>query len=202
MSYNICSALGTNWCTVSYIFLSLSIILLGLTVFFIQIFQYIKTSRVAYTLSVTYKLVFLSQLLETLLMTIHYLFLFSSSLTNISFLLQEYFISIQYSCVFYYFISQLCEAFKILRILPNIKLPLILVNATGILGFSIFTIIKTVLGDELYNCNDFLWVYLHTFNFCLSLIFLLIGLKANRLLKSLLSNKGLMVDDTRIKQFW
>ena len=202
MSYNLCSAFGTNWCAVSYVFLSLSILLLGLTVKYIQIFQYIKTSRIAYSLSISYKLVFLSQTLETLLMTLHYLFLFSSSLTNVSFLLQEYFISIHYSCVFYYFISQLCEAFKILRILPNIKLPLILINTAGILGFSIFTIIKRALGYELYNCNNLLWVYLHAFNFFLSLIFLLIGLKANRLLKSLLSNKGLMVDDTRIKQFW
>jgi hypothetical protein len=152
--------------------------------------------------TLSHKSLYISQSLEALLMTIHYLILSYDDLTNISFLLQEYFISIQYSCVFYYFISQLCEAFKILRILPKIKLPLILINTAGIMGFSIFVIIKSSLGDSLYTCNNLLWVYLHTFNLALSVLFIAVGLKANKLLKTLMSQKGIIIDDIRIKQFW
>ena len=152
--------------------------------------------------TLSHKSLYISQSLEALLMTVHYLILGYEDLTNISFLLQEYFISIQYSCVFYYFISQLCEAFKILRILPKIKLPLILLNTAGIIGFSIFAIIKSSLGDSLYNCNNLLWVYLHAFNLALSVLFVAVGLKANKLLKTLMSQKGIIIDDIRIKQFW
>ena len=150
----------------------------------------------------SHKSLYISQIIEALLMTIHFFLISSKSLSNITFLLQEYFISIQYSCAFYYFISQLCEAFMILKILPKIKLPLILLNIAGIIGFSIFVIVKSSLGYSLYNCNNLLWVYLHSFNLGLSLLFVAFGFKANKLLKTLMFNKGIIVDDIRIKHFW
>jgi hypothetical protein len=186
-------------------YLHLSIIIYHSTLtnsMFKQIFQYYKIYRMSVHITISHKCLYISQFLETLMMTVHYILISNNNLTNISFLLQEYFISIQYSCVFYYFISQLCEAFKILRILPKIKLPLIFLNALGILGFSIFVIIKSTNKESLYNCNNMLWVYLHAFNLGLSMIFIVVGLKANKLLKTLISQKGIIVDDIRIKQFW
>lgn len=153
-------------------------------------------------MTTSHKSLYLSQSFEALLMTVHFFLISSEDLTNITFLLQEYFISIQYSCVFYYFISQLSEAFKILKILPKIKLPLIILNTTGIIGFSIFVIAKSSLGYSLYNCNNLLWVYLRSFNLGLSVLFIAVGIKANKILKTLMLQKGIVVDDFRIKQFW
>ena len=59
------------------------------------------------------------------------------------FLLQEYFMTIQYSVVFYYFVSQLCDTFKILTQLYRIKIPLIVINGIMLIGFAIFVGIYT-----------------------------------------------------------
>ena len=118
------------------------------------------------------------------------------------FLLQEYFMTIQYSVVFYYFVSQLCDTFKILTQLYRIKIPLIVINGIMLIGFAIFVGIYTWLNKGLYNCNNAIWIYLHGCNIVLSISFTIIGIKASKLLKILSNDKNLIIDNDKIKQFW
>lgn len=133
-------------------------------------------------------------------MIVHYLFL--GDMFNVIFLLQEYFMMIQYSLVFYYFVSQLIETFKILIKLYQVKTPLILLNVLMLTGFALYTGISLGLNEPLYNCNNGIWVYLHVCNFSLSIIFAAIGCKADEILKNLKNTQELAIDYDKIRQFW
>ena len=148
----------------------------------------------------TQHLVFVGQLAQCLAMIVHYTFLGDSF--NVVFLLQEYFMAVQYSLVFYYFIVQLIQAFDVLLGLYQVKIPLILLNVLMLTGFLIYVGIAAGLQDSLYNCNNGIWVYLHTWNLALSIIFAFIGLRANKALGRMMESAKDTIDNAKIKQFW
>ena len=144
-------------------------------------------------------LIFLGQLIQTIAMTIHYILIGSDF--DPLFLLQEYFMTVQYSLVFYYFVSQLCDAFTILTKFYKIKVPLIIINGLMLIGFALYVGINAGLGKALYNCNNGIWVYLHCCNILLGIGFVAIGRKASNLLK-INNNKNLLINNEKIKEFW
>jgi hypothetical protein len=133
-------------------------------------------------------------------MTVHYTIL--GGFFNIIFLLQEYVLLIQYSLVFFYFISQLYKSFKALKEITYLKFIMIASNAVMLLGFLIYIGILGSLGESFYNCNNGIWIYLHGCGVLLSLAFLVIGIKATKLLKVLKQSNNLIIKDEKIKQFW
>ena len=199
MSSN-CSLLGLDWCIVDYTFLGLSCLILFLTVTFTQILQYQRTSKMLFVIRRTQHLVFLGQIAQSLAMIVHYTFLGDSF--NVIFLLQEYFMAVQYSLVFYYFIIQLIEAFNVLLGLYQVKIPLILLNVLMLTGFLIYVGIAAGLQYSLYTCDNGIWVYLHTWNLALSLIFAFIGCRANKALESMKESAKDTIDNEKIRQFW
>ena len=202
MELNNCSSdvLGEKWCIVDYSLLALSFILFIITVKIIQFFQYCIFLKSISRLSSSQHWVFIGQLAQTLAMTVHYTFLGNSF--NVIFLIQEYFVSVQYSLVFYYFISQLYDAFRILQGLAKVKLPLIIINVLMLVGCLVYVGVITGINGSVYNCNNGIWIYLHSCNMVLSLIFICVGLKAKQLLQILKENSKVIINVEKIRQFW
>lgn len=133
-------------------------------------------------------------------MTLHLLF-YSDEL-NPLFILQEYFISIQYSTVFYYFTIQLCNAYNSLQVFTNIKIPLMIINFGMLIGFLVILVVYISLNIELYNCDNLTYIYLHSCNAILSLLFLFFGVRTGQVLRALYEKKRLLIDTSKFKQFW
>lgn len=197
MSFNSCNDLGIPWCSVIYSFLALSFLLLSLTVTLIQIIQYTLIYKETRTMTYSKNLVFAAQFLQLFSMCLHYAFVGDSF--NIIFLLQEYFLNVQYSLVFYYFLIQLSENMRSLR---QVKTPLIILNGLMLIGFIVFLIVYIVLDIDIYSCNSGIWVYLHGCGLVLSSIFTYLGYHAGKNLKVIAQNYNIIVDNDKLKHFW
>ena len=197
MVYDNCSVLGLRWCIVTYVLLGISCILLLLTVTFRKIALYIVLFMKSRTNIFNRDLVFLGQFTQTLAMSIHYAFIGNEF--NIIFLLQEYFLSVQYSLVFYYFIAQLAENMSIIK---KIKIPLIILNFLMLSGFMIYLIVYIVFDNQIYNCNNGIWIYLHSCGLILSIIFIILGYFANKTLQELKKLGNILIDSNKLKHFW
>ncbi|OMJ79798.1 hypothetical protein SteCoe_20100 [Stentor coeruleus] len=192
MSYNSCNDLGIPWCSVIYSFLALSFLLLILTI--IQYTLIYKESRI---MNYSKNLVFAAQFLQLFSMCLHYAFVGDDF--NIIFLLQEYFLNVQYSLVFYYFLIQLSENMRSLR---QVKIPLIILNGLMLIGFIVFLAVYIALDLDIYSCNSIIWVYLHGCGIVLSSIFIYLGYHAGKNLKVIAQNYNIVVNNNKLKHFW
>ncbi|OMJ79434.1 hypothetical protein SteCoe_20535 [Stentor coeruleus] len=130
-------------------------------------------------------------------MCLHYTFLGDDF--NITFLLQESFLNVQYSFVFYYFFIQLSEN---MRSLLKTKIPLITFNLVTLLSFLIYLIVSISQNQNIYKCNSGIWVYLHSCGMFLSLIFIYLGYHAGKHLYIVAMNFNFIVNYNKIKHFW
>lgn len=197
MVYNNCTALGLVWCTVDYFLLVLSFLIFILTVTSIKIVQYISIYLETRSFIYSRDLVFICQSVQTLSMSVHYTFIGSEF--DIIFLLQEYFLSVQYSIVFYYFLHQLSENMQLIKL---VKMPLIILNILMLSGFLIYLGVYIELDIELYNCNNAIYVYLHGCGMALGVIFVMLGAYASKTLEKLKDSENFVVDKKKLNHFW
>ena len=197
MAYNSCDELELSWCIISSFLLALSTILLILTVIKKKVILYIILYHRSQINIINRNLVFFCQFSQILAMILHYILVGPEY--NIIFLIQEYLLLVQFSLVFYYFIAQLAQNMFFIK---KFKTPLFIMNILMLLGFIIYYLVNHILNRPIYNCNNGIWVYLHSCGMILSIIFIIIGYRSTKTITEMKNISNVIVDNRKLKHFW
>lgn len=192
---NCVEVIGYAWCSVSYSFAFVSMGFSLLTGY--QIARNIKAQGVWVSKSLAILYV---QMLQTIMMFVHYVVIGPEF--NILYMLMEYLQFVLDTIIFFYFAFEATKVHQSPGFYKRFIKPLLVFNILYLTGFAVYFIVGNIKSEDVYSCQNGIWVYMRLSGLMLTLVFFIIGIRMTKKLRDLKKLHCLIIDTSREKELW